>query len=75
LFITENPEESLITTLESTVYDLVAGGLITLFIMNEKVPVVCEREPILKEISDDVNTDVPLLIPRFPLVTVETEFP
>lgn len=39
LFITENPEESLITTFENTVYALVAGGFITLVILKEKVPV------------------------------------
>ncbi len=58
--ITRDPEESLITTFEITVYDLVAGGLITLLIMKEKVPVDYPRVLILNEISDDVNTDEPL---------------
>lgn len=60
LFITEKPEESLIIRLESTVYDLVAGGLITLLIVKEKVPVDYPSVTILKEISDDVNVDDPL---------------
>ena len=38
LLITGNPEESLIITLENTVYDLVAGGLITFVILKENVP-------------------------------------
>lgn len=58
--ITRDPEESLITTFEITVYDLVAGGLITLLMMKEKVPVDYLRVLILNEISDDVNTDEPL---------------
>jgi hypothetical protein len=38
LLITGNPEESLIITLEKTVYDLVAGGLITFVKLKENVP-------------------------------------
>jgi hypothetical protein len=56
LFITRNPEESLMTTLVNTVYVLVAGGLITFVILKENVPVFWLSDSILKEISVEVNT-------------------
>ncbi len=40
LYITGNPEKSLTTTLVNTMYDLVAGGLITFVILKENVPVL-----------------------------------
>ena len=59
----------------NTVYDLVAGGLITLFIMNENVPVDWVTDYILNEISELVKDGDPLTTARFPLFAIEIPFP